>query len=142
VEKHVKDISEIIKAMDYLIPAQPAIDGETPLSEDEAFLLLLPRLYRLKKRGADFQEVADFLAAMGFPVKARTLRRRLEEYQAVQEKIAARQTEREAAAKAASEKRKSRKKKAADEPAATPGPEHDATDRPPARIAKTEADHA
>jgi hypothetical protein len=44
VEKRVKDISEIIKAMDYLIPAQPALDGEAPLSEDEAFLLLLPRL--------------------------------------------------------------------------------------------------
>ncbi len=142
MEKHAKDISEIIKAMDYLIPERPALDGEAPLSENETFLLLLPRLNRLRKRGVDLQELVDFLTAMGLPMKARHLRRHLDEYQAVRKKILARQAEREAASNALPGKRKSGKKNVVNGLVTAYGNEPETIDRPSPETMKTEAEHA
>lgn len=100
----VEKINDIIASLDYVIPAQPKLRQEGELTAQEAFLLMAPKLNEQIDKGATIKELTEFLQAMDFPVKGAALRRFLNGYLTVQQKVQqARETK-------ASTGKKSRKK--------------------------------
>jgi len=100
----VEKINEIIASLDYIVPAQPTPPSEGELSTQDAFLLMAPKLNQQIEKGATVKELAEFLQALEFPVKGAALRRFLDGYLAVQQKV---QNARQAKASPVRRRRKS-----------------------------------
>lgn len=83
----VEKINEIIASLNYVVPAQPKPQPEGDLSTNDAFLLMAPKLNQLIEKGATIKELTEFLQALDFPVKGAALRRFLDGYLAIQQKV-------------------------------------------------------
>jgi len=83
----VEKINDIIASLDYVVPAQPKLRQEGELTAQEAFLMMAPKLNEQIDKGATVKELTTFLQAMEFPVKGAALRRFLNGYLTVQQKV-------------------------------------------------------
>ena len=78
----VKKAKEALQNLRKLTPANPKMDDDLEMSVKETVFFMAPDLVQLTKRGLTHKEMSKGLADDGIHIKAGTLNRYLNEYQA------------------------------------------------------------